>query len=125
MIPKSLILSFLALQGPGMSPSSRTNDVVVLSDVSAASQEVMTLGGGNNGLTGWSAHTLGEKVADVSNSTQCSLLSSAFYTTLRSSPAAYAIRSSLLLRARFGYHCLFHFALCLFSNIPVAKGVPC
>lgn len=65
MIPKSLILSFLALQGPGMGPSSRgAKDVVIFGDVTAAPQEVMKLGHG--GFTSWSLHAQSDKQADFS-----------------------------------------------------------
>ncbi len=69
MIPKTLILSFLALKGPGMGPSSRSaKDVVLLGDVMAAPQEVMKLGGSGTVVTSWSFHGQADKQADVSNS---------------------------------------------------------
>jgi hypothetical protein len=68
MIPKSLILSFLALQGPGMGPSSRgAKDVAIFGDVTAAPQEVMKLGGSGTVITSWSLHSQTGKQADFSD----------------------------------------------------------
>ncbi len=64
MIPKSLILSFLALQ-PGMSPAPGAKDAVVFSGVPSTAQEVFAFGGSENAVSGWGVDTAASKYIDV------------------------------------------------------------
>lgn len=65
MIPKSLILSFLALQ-PGMSPAPGAKDAVVFSGVPSTAQEVVAYGGSENAVSGWGVDTAGSTFIDFS-----------------------------------------------------------
>jgi hypothetical protein len=122
MIPKSLIVSFLALQGPGMSPSSSTKDVV-LSDVTVASQQVITIAGGR------STHALADndKTANVSNSTSTILVPSSQHptSTYFKPPTPYVLRvpipplSSRVTALAPLFLCFLSHSLCVFVGVRV------